>query len=291
MLSKEHISEQLHTRWAAANIWYKDITDSTNDDAKRLAEEGAPHGMLVVADKQEQGRGSRGRSWETPAGVGIAMSLIVRPKVPIECVSMLTLVMGLSVAEGAEQAINESISESSFTCNIKWPNDVILADRKICGILTELHMEPSGEMSDVVIGVGINVNMARFPEDIKDVAGSLLTGCGRPIDRSLVVARVMERFEENYEKFEKTHDLSLLKDQYEKRLVNKGLRVMLLDTRESSEVKGRKEVEQKFAEPDNEQGEALGITDKGELIVRMDDGEVREVTAGDVSVRGLYGYV
>jgi BirA family biotin operon repressor/biotin-[acetyl-CoA-carboxylase] ligase len=291
MLSKEHISEQLHTRWAAANIWYKDITDSTNDDAKRLAEEGAPHGMLVVADKQEQGRGSRGRSWETPAGVGIAMSLIVRPKVPIECVSMLTLVMGLSVAEGAEQAINESISESSFTCNIKWPNDVILAERKICGILTELHMGPSGEMSDVVIGVGINVNMARFPEDIKDVAGSLLTGCGRPIDRSLVVARVMERFEENYEKFEKTHDLSLLKGQYEKRLVNKGLRVMLLDTKKLSEVKGREEVEEKFAEPQNEQGEALGITDKGELIVRMDSGEVREVTAGDVSVRGLYGYV
>ena len=291
MLSKEHISEQLHTRWAAANIWYKDITGSTNDDARRLAEEGAPHGMLVVADKQEQGRGSRGRSWETPAGANIAMSLIVRPKVPVESVSMLTLVMGLSVAEGAEQAINESISDSSFTCNIKWPNDVILADRKICGILTELHMAPEGGVADVVIGVGINVNMAHFPEEIKDVAGSLLTGCGRPIDRSLVVARVMERFEENYEKFEKTQDLSLLKDQYEKRLVNKGQRVMLLDTKKPAEVKSREEVEQKFAKPDNEQGEALGITDKGELIVRMDDGEVREVTAGDVSVRGLYGYV
>lgn len=291
MLSKEHISEQLHTRWAAANIWYKDITGSTNDDARRLAEEGAPHGMLVVADKQEQGRGSRGRSWETPAGANIAMSLIVRPKVPVESVSMLTLVMGLSVAEGVDLAINESISESSFTCRIKWPNDVILAERKICGILTELHMKPEGGISDVVIGVGINVNMARFPDEIKDVAGSLLTGCGRPIDRSLVVARVMERFEENYEKFEKSHDLSLLKDQYEKRLVSKGQRVMLLDTRKPAVVSGREAVEEKFRESDEEQGQALGITDKGELIVRMDDGEVRHVTSGDVSVRGLYGYV
>lgn len=291
MLSKEHISEQLHTRWAAANIWYKDITGSTNDDARRLAEEGAPHGMLVVADKQEQGRGSRGRSWETPAGANIAMSLIVRPKVPVESVSMLTLVMGLSVAEGAEQAINESISDSSFTCNIKWPNDVILSERKICGILTELHMSPEGGIDDVVIGVGINVNMAHFSDEIKDVAGSLLTGCGRPIDRSLVVARVMERFEENYEKFEKSHDLSLLKDQYEKRLVSKGQRVMLLDTKKPSVVSGREAVEEKFRESDEEQGQALGITDKGELIVRMDDGEVRHVTSGDVSVRGLYGYV
>ncbi len=291
MLSKERISEQLHTKWAAANIWYKDITGSTNDDAKRLAEEGAPHGMLVVADKQEQGRGSRGRSWETPAGANIAMSLIVRPKVPVESVSMLTLVMGLSVAEGAEQAINESVSDSSFTCNIKWPNDVILSERKICGILTELHMSPEGGIDDVVIGVGINVNMARFSDEIKDVAGSLLTGCGRPIDRSLVVARVMERFEENYEKFEKSHDLSLLKDQYEKRLVSKGQRVMLLDTKKPSAVSGREAVEEKFRHSDEEQGQALGITEKGELIVRMDDGEIRHVTSGDVSVRGLYGYV
>ena len=101
----------------------------------------------------------------------------------------------------------------------------------------------------------------------------------------------MERFEENYEKFEKTQDLSLLKDQYEKRLVNKDQRVMLLDTRKTASVKGREDVEEKFKESQEEQGTALGITDKGELIVRMDDGEVREVTAGDVSVRGLYGYV
>ena len=101
----------------------------------------------------------------------------------------------------------------------------------------------------------------------------------------------MERFEENYEKFEKTQDLSLLKDQYEKRLVSKGQRVMLLDTKKPSVVSGREAVEEKFRESDEEQGQALGITDKGELIVRMDDGEVRHVTSGDVSVRGLYGYV
>ena len=105
MLSKEHISEQLDTQWAARNLIYIEETGSTNDDAKKLGEEGAPHGTLVVTDLQKSGRGSRGRNWETPSGTNIAMSLLVRPTAPAERISMLTLVMGLSVAEGIEDAI------------------------------------------------------------------------------------------------------------------------------------------------------------------------------------------
>ena len=291
MLSKEHISEQLRTSWAASNIWYKDITDSTNDDAKRLAEEGAPHGMLVVADKQEQGRGSRGRSWETPAGTNIAMSLIVRPKVPIESISMLTLVMGLSVAEGVDLALNETREGTGSNCLIKWPNDVVIGGKKICGILTELHMAPDNTISDVVIGVGINVNMSRFPEEIRDIAGSIGTQTGIRTDRSLVVARVMERFEENYGKFESCGDLRLLREQYEARLVNKDQRVMLLDAAKPATVAGKEAVEELFNEHGGEQGIALGISENGALIVEFDSGEKREVNAGDVSVRGIYGYV
>ena len=291
MLSKEHISEQLRTSWAASNIWYKDITDSTNDDAKRLAEEGAPHGMLVVADKQEQGRGSRGRSWETPAGTNIAMSLIVRPKVPIESISMLTLVMGLSVAEGVDLALNETREGTGSNCLIKWPNDVVIGGKKICGILTELHMAPDNTISDVVIGVGINVNMSRFPEEIRDIAGSIGTQTGIRTDRSLVVARVMERFGENYGKFESCGDLRLLREQYEARLVNKDQRVMLLDAAKPATVAGKEAVEELFNEHGGEQGIALGISENGALIVEFDSGEKREVNAGDVSVRGIYGYV
>ncbi|MCR5155352.1 MAG: biotin--[acetyl-CoA-carboxylase] ligase family protein, partial [Butyrivibrio sp.] len=241
MLGSSKIISLLRTRWAGRNTVYKDITGSTNDDAKELAAAGADHGTLVVADRQDTGRGSRGRSWETPPGANIAMSLIVRPNIPIDRVPMLTLVMGLSVAEGADEAIRETIQQGAETagqqggeapscgatsapagaaansgsmtmahedasnddvvpaCGIKWPNDVVLAGRKICGILTELHMNPDGSVGDVVIGVGINVNMKHedFAESIRDVAGSLLTGTGLKVDRSLVVARVMERFEEN----------------------------------------------------------------------------------------------
>ncbi|MCR5671639.1 MAG: biotin--[acetyl-CoA-carboxylase] ligase [Butyrivibrio sp.] len=268
MLSSEHIKGQLHTKWAACNIVYKEVTGSTNDDAAALAKSGAEHGTLVVADRQETGRGSRGRGWETPAGTNIAMSLILRPVAELKDISMLTLIMGLSVAE----AVDECLGRPDVFSMIKWPNDVVLNSKKICGILTELHMNPENTISDVVIGVGINVNMTSFPDEIKEIAGSILSESGKELDRSAVVARCMERFEENYEKYNRSFDLTLLKESYEKRLINKDRRVRVLD-------------------PEGEfEAEALGITTGGALVVRCDDGEVKEIGAGEVSVRGLYTY-
>jgi BirA family biotin operon repressor/biotin-[acetyl-CoA-carboxylase] ligase len=162
---------------------------------------------------------------------------------------------------------------------IKWPNDVVMGKRKVCGILTELHMNPDSTIRDVVIGVGINVNMDAFPEEIKEIAGSLLTETGIRIDRNLVVARIMERFESNYQSFQMGYDLSALRDRYEKRLINRGNRVRVLDPKDGFE------------------GVALGITDLGELKVEADaadeggEKEIRVIGAGEVSVRGLYSYV
>ena len=302
MLSKEEIERRLTTRWAACNIVYKDVTDSTNNDARDMAAEGAAHGTLVVADKQEAGRGSRGRSWETPAGTNIAMSLVIRPTAPADRISMLTLVMGLSVAEGVDLAIAESSADGSKTlegtsnsvlCSqIKWPNDVVIDKKKICGILTELHMNPDNSIRDVVIGVGINVNMTDFPDEIKGVAGSLLTQTGKRVNRSLVVARVMERFEENYEKFQMSYDLSSLKGQYESRLINKGEKVKILDSGKTGGTPAAWDARSGTV------GCALGITDLGELLVDVTGEQagshhrdIRTVGAGEVSVRGLYSYV
>jgi BirA family biotin operon repressor/biotin-[acetyl-CoA-carboxylase] ligase len=289
MLSKEHISEQLTTNWAARNLIYKDETGSTNDDARILGEEGAAHGTLVVADMQKTGRGSRGRSWETPSGTNIAMSLLLRPIAPPDKISMLTLVMGLSVAEGIEDAIiekrdrslsrstlmdfpREILSETRLYPQIKWPNDVVIANKKICGILTELHMNPDNTINNVVIGVGINVNMTAFPEDIRDIAGSILTTTGVKVDRSTVVACVMKRFEENYESYNRSFDLTLLQDNYESRLINRHKLVKVLDPKGEYEAI------------------AHGITTTGALIVSNEEGEEFEINAGEVSVRGLYSY-
>ncbi len=314
MLSKEEIERRLTTRWAACNIVYKDVTDSTNNDARDMAAEGAEHGTLVVADKQEAGRGSRGRSWETPAGTNIAMSLVIRPTALADRISMLTLVMGLSVAEGVDLAIAETCADAALAqagtledaavaqesasngsrlwAQIKWPNDVVIDKKKICGILTELHMNPDNSIRDVVIGVGINVNMTDFPDEIKGVAGSLLTQTGARVNRSLVVARVMERFEENYEKFQMGYDLSYLKEQYESRLINKGEKVKILDSGKTGGTPAAWDVRSGTV------GTALGITDMGELLVDVtgeqagsENRDIRTVGAGEVSVRGLYSYV
>ena len=289
MLSKEHITEQLHTQWVARNIIYQDETASTNDDAKKLGEDGAVTGTLVVADRQTKGRGSRGRSWDTPGGNNIAMSLLIRPTAPAERISMLTLIMGLSVAEGIEDALlsasdeniskstlvdmpRQIISEAKFFPQIKWPNDVVISGKKICGILTELHMNPDNTINNVVIGVGINVNMLDFPGEIKSIAGSILSETGIRIDRSLVVATCMKRFEENYKLYCETYDLSLLKEQYEYRLINRRKIVRVLDPKGEFEAI------------------AHGINNFGALIVSDEEGEEYEINAGEVSVRGLYSY-
>lgn len=290
MLSKEQIEEQLTTEWAARNLIFLNETGSTNDDAKKLGEEGAPHGTLVVADKQNTGRGSRGRSWETTGGTNIAMSLLLRPKAPIERISMLTLVMGLSVAEGIEEAMamtgdralsnstrwdfqREILTQAKHYPQIKWPNDIVIADRKICGILTELHMDSDNKtINNVVIGVGINVNTIEFSEEIKDIAGSIYSTTGMMVDRGLVIACCMKRFEINYQEYSRSFDLSTLRDEYERRLINLERLVKVLDPKGEYEAITH------------------GINKFGALIVSDEEGEEYEINAGEVSVRGLYSY-
>ena len=288
-LNKESIANKLNTVWAGRNLIYKEETGSTNDDVRELAREGAPHGTLVVTDKQVTGRGTRGRSWENPSGTNIAMSLLVRPDAPTDRISMLTLIMGLSVAEGIEDAMIQAndaglskstevyypgqiITEVRNFPQIKWPNDIIISGKKICGILTELHMNPDNTISDVVIGVGINVSTEDFPDEIRDIAGSIYSTTGEKISRSLVIACCMKRFEENYEKYCKSYDLALLLDQYENRLINRHKLVKVLDPKGEYEAI------------------AHGITNMGALIVSNEEGEEFEINAGEVSVRGLYGY-
>ncbi|MBR4831690.1 MAG: biotin--[Butyrivibrio sp.] len=272
MLSYENIQGQLHTRWAACNLVYKEETGSTNDDAKALAAEGAPHGTLVVADRQTSGRGTRGRTWETQEGSNVAMSLVIRPTISADKLPVITLIMGLSVAQGLEDILIENMEIADFP-QIKWPNDVIIAGKKICGILTELHMNNDNTVSDVVVGVGININMTVFPDDIKNIAGSVYSQTGFKIDRGRVVASVMKRFEDNYDLYMQTLDLSLLKKEYEERLINTDKTVRVLDPAGEYEAIAR------------------GITTSGALIIEKEDGTAAEVNAGEVSVRGLYGYV
>ena len=279
------LESRMKTRWAGRHVSYKKETGSTNTDCKQLAEQGAPHGTLAVTERQVSGKGRRGRNWQSPAGESIYMSLLCRPEFAPDKASMLTLVMGISVAEAVEKYIG-------IPAKIKWPNDVVVNGRKICGILTEMEIGlETREIQYLVIGVGINVNngysvaqetgdfeAARkeaFPGELYAVATGLFLEAENKkekIVRAPLVQHVMEAFEKNYELFLETLDLSLLKECYNAYLVNRNAAVRVLDP----------------------QGEYTGtskeIDDVGNLLVEIENGEVRKVYAGEVSVRGMYGY-
>ena len=257
------IADQIHTKWAGKTVHFARETDSTTVWIKRLAKEGASEGTLALAEFQSAGRGRLGRSWEVPEGTSVMMSILLRPKFEPQYAPTLTLVMGMAVAK--------AVKNLGFDVSIKWPNDVVVSHKKICGILTEMGVR-DGKIDYAVIGVGINVNIKEFPEEMADKATSLYLESGKEFDRSQIPGLVMEAFEEYYEKFAATCDLSGLKEEYESILANYNQPVRVL-----------------AKEP--YEGVARGITDGGELLVEKTDGTIVAVSAGEVSVRGLYSYV
>lgn len=265
VMSQAEILSLTDTLWAAGKVVCFTETDSTNIQARAYGEKGCAHGTLFVAERQSAGKGRRGRGWDSPAGLSIYMSILLRPEISPRHAPMLTLVMAVSVAEGIKKATGQDV-------RIKWPNDIVLNKKKLCGILTEMSTEID-YINYVVIGVGVNVNQEDFPEEIRDKATSLRIETGRRMKRAGIIAAIMESFENNYETFVKAEDLSGIQETYNSVLVNADCDVRVL-------------------EPGNEyNAHAIGINEKGELMVRTEDGSRKNIFAGEVSVRGIYGYV
>lgn len=265
LMTEAEIKSLMHTDWVAKEVLYFETIDSTNTKAQELAEKGYPSGTLVVADKQESGKGRRGRSWVSPSGTGIFMTLMIKPDINPNNASMLTLVAALAVAK----AITSVTGEEAM---IKWPNDIVVNGKKVCGILTEMNAQ-FDYINHIVVGIGINVHNESFPEEISQMASSLMIEAGgKRFHRAQIIAETMSYFEQYYDTFLKTQDLSALVREYDKLLVNRNKSVRVLDPKEPFD------------------GKAMGITPKGELIV--DTWESRKlVSSGEVSVRGIYGYV
>lgn len=252
-----------------------DEIDSTNEEAKRQALAGADHGLVIVAESQSHGRGRKGRYWESPPGKNIFMSLLLRPSFKAENASMITLVMALGVVT----AIREATGLEAY---IKWPNDIVINGKKAVGILTELMMESQYKWY-LICGVGINVNQGEFPKELLSTATSLQLEMTKgnddemrdaaAIDRDYLRDRVLQNFSKYYELFCRKESMEELMEEYNALLVNKDSVVRVLDP------KGEYE------------GTALKINDRGELLVKTTDGGIINVYAGEVSVRGIYGYV
>ena len=259
-MTKEKIQRGLAAKWAGCEIVYFDETDSTNRQARMLAADGAAHGTLVIADTQSAGRGRRGRGWISPAGEGIFMSLIVRPQVHPSQVARMSLTLALAVGRAIERV-------TGLDARIKWPNDIVIGGRKICGLL--LEMDATAEMvKSIVAGVGINVHQTAFDEEIAHTASSLDLMAGRRVSRSEIVRAFLEEFE-----LAMAMDEEQMMDAYRARSATIGQRVQVI------------------ALDGTYTGVAKGVTQSGSLLVEDEAGVMREVLAADVSVRGIMGYV
>ena len=241
-------------------------TNSTNNYLQSLCSEQKVEELtVVVADFQTSGRGQRGNSWESAPGKNLLFSTVIFPE-------FLEARRQFLISQIISLAIKEELDTYTTDISIKWPNDVVVSHKKICGILTEMGVQ-DGKIREVVIGVGLNVNLKEIQDELKDKATSLYLETGKTYDRNRLIGLVMEKFEINYEKFVETCDLSMMLDDYNMLLANKSQPVRVLDKISPYE------------------GVALEIDKDGALLVRVQSGEIRKVCSGEVSVRGLYSYI
>lgn len=265
VMSAEKISKHLTTREFARKLYYYDETDSTNTRAKIAGETACEHGALFIANQQTAGKGRRGHSWSSDKGTTISMSYLLKPDIDISCVSRITLVAALALAHALGKI-------DGVKPQIKWPNDVVSNGKKLVGILTEMTSEGT-DINYVVVGIGINVYNSSFPEELADKATSVFLENGTGCDRSWLVAQVSNEFEKLYDRFIENKDLSFLVDEYNEYLVNRGSQVYVIEGE------------------DKKLYTALGLSPDGGLLVKDESGTVQDIISGEVSVRGIYGYV
>lgn len=264
MLEEVRLQEELKKGSWAGRVICLPAVDSTNAEVKRLARAGESGPLAVTAEEQTAGRGRRGRSWSSPPGENLYFTALLCPKLPAEKVPMLTPAAALAVCRVLRAA--------GIQARIKWPNDVVIGGKKVCGILTELLWDGSGGCQ-VAVGIGINVNREEFPAEIRDVATSMKCEGGREYVREELLAGVLNGLADCFENVYAAGDLTGLKEEYEELLANRMARVEVQDPAGSWK------------------GTALGIDGAGQLLVRRPDGSTETVFAGEVSVRGIYGYV
>ena len=233
-----------------------DELESTNEYAKKCSADGT----VIVARSQTKGKGRLGRSWDNNPDEALTFSIFLKPDVSPEVTPMITLVSAM--------AVRAAVGDMA---KIKWPNDVVINGKKVVGILTEMAMEDN-RIKYVITGIGVNVNVRTFAPELKDKATSLYIETGKKQDMDKLLSDILEHFKKYYDLFLKTCDMSLLMEEYNSTLVNVNERVRIVAA-------------------DGFSGIARGIDRMGELVVEKENGELVTVRSGEVSVRGIYGYV
>ena len=257
IITANGISSGLNTEFIGRTLYIYDEIDTTNEQAK--ANSTSPDGSTFIAEVQTSGKGSRGRNWVSPRGIGIWHSILLKPDISPMEVSQITLVAGLAVCKAI-----------GMNSKIKWPNDIVIGSKKVCGILTEMSAEVD-MVNYVVCGIGINVNTESFSKEIEHRATSMYIESGKKYHRSEIIAKLLNEFEYYYKKFLEG-GLSTILDEYKENCITIGRDVNVIFKKE------------------NVTGKAVDVDENGSLVVETDHGPIR-VTSGEVSVRGIYGYV
>ena len=253
-LTEENIKKHLNTKTIGRNIIYFETVNSTNAYAKD-AGSSLEDGTVITCDEQTTGRGRLGRKWESQKGM--CMSILLKPHIDLRHVPKITQVCAA--------AVSLSLDELEIDTKIKWPNDIYLNGRKICGILTEMKTEMNN-LSFIVIGIGMNVINDNFPEKIKNTASSIFQETGKKVEKSIVAAKILNNFEILYNEFTKGNFKASLDICREKSYVL-GREISLI---ENSSMK---------------KATAVDLGSEGELVVRYEDGRTENVISGEISVR------
>lgn len=259
ILTPAELSAGLHVARIGTSLICVDATDSTNILAYRLAEEGAAEGTVVIADTQSRGKGRLGRQWESPAGVNLYCSIILRPPIMPVHAPQLTFLSAVAVAEAIEQS-------SGLTPAIKWPNDVLVNGFKVAGMLNEMSAETE-RVEFLVLGIGVNINMQRdqFPPDLRHPASSLAMEAGREVGRLAFARALLESLDTHYARY-LAEGYAPLRQAWLGRSAVMGRRVRV--SGQQGEVRGTVE----------------GIDEIGALLLRTPGDTLERVLAGDVII-------
>lgn len=265
LLTHEEIKVYLNTKYIGRNIIHFNSIDSTNTKAKEFATSGEVEGTIIISEEQTKGRGRLGRQWCSPKFKGIWMSMILRPNIDPLNMSKLTLV--------AAAAVHEALMDFNIETGIKWPNDIILNNKKLCGILTEMSGELN-QITQLILGIGVNVNTTKdeFPKGLKDIATSLTSETGDTFLRTKLTAYILNHFERLYEEFVLHDDLSSTIDISRKSSILLGKDIQMYNRGELLTAK------------------AIDIDENGLLVLEHKDGQIKRVISGEISMHGLYGF-
>lgn len=262
LLNPQNIYRNLKTKFIGKNVLHFETIDSTNDYAKKIGNE-LRDGSVIISEEQTKGKGRLGRVWESKAGEGIWISIILKPNIIPNKAPFITLIAGASIVK--------ALNILGVDAKIKWPNDITINNKKLSGILTELSAEIE-RVNYIVVGIGMNVKDTDFEEELKDKATSLYKE-NYNVSRVDIVKEILCQFEKLYldyiEKDDKKEVLDICR-QYSA-IINKEIYVIKNDQKELVDC--------------------IGINEEGNLIIKNKDGNLEEIMSGEVSIRGVKGYV